>query len=85
LEWLLAQYGAYVDDIYYCPTHEDSGFEGEIPELKGYFLCRKPLPSMVYEAADRYNIDVKSSIVIGDSRSDMRLVEWVRCKAIKVG
>jgi len=85
LEWLLAQHGAYVDDIYYCPTHEDSGFKGEIPELKGYFSCRKPLPGMVYEAADRYNIDVNSSIVVGDSDSDENLARWVDIQIMLVG
>jgi len=77
LEWLLARQGAYIDDIFYCPTHEDKGFEGEVPELKGYFTCRKPLPGMVYEAADRYNIDVMSSLVVGDSKNDEELARWV--------
>ena len=85
LETILAREGTYLDDIFFCPTHTDRGFEGEIPELKGDFSCRKPRPGMVYEAADRYNVDIRSSIVIGDTNSDRLLAEQTQMKFFEIG
>jgi len=85
LEHLLAEKGAYVDDIFFCPTHTDKGFDGEIPELKGHFLCRKPLPGMVYEAAERYNVDVKRSIFIGDGEVDKKVAEFAKVPFYEIG
>ena len=34
METILGQKGAYVDGIYFCPHHPESGFEGEIKELE---------------------------------------------------
>lgn len=42
LETLLGKDGAYLNDIYYCPHHPQSGFDGEIKELKIDCDCRKP-------------------------------------------
>ena len=43
METLLGEHGAFVDKIYFCPHHPDSGFEGEIKELKIKCKCRKPI------------------------------------------
>ena len=63
--------GAYVDDIYYCPHHPDSGFSGENTELKINCECRKPGTLMYRQAAEKYNIDLQQSWVIGDSCADI--------------
>ena len=34
METLLGRHGAYLDQLYYCPHHTDSGFKGEIKSLK---------------------------------------------------
>ena len=71
METLLGEKGAYVDAIYYCPHHPDSGFAGEIKELKIKCECRKPNPGMLVKAAKDYNIDLENSWMIGDRESDV--------------
>ena len=34
LDTLLGIDGAYIDRLYYCPHHPESGFEGEVVDLK---------------------------------------------------
>jgi D,D-heptose 1,7-bisphosphate phosphatase len=71
LEWLLGEEHAYVDAIYYCPHHPDSGFPGERADLKVSCTCRKPSPGLLQRAARDLNIDVSRSWMIGDSRRDV--------------
>ena len=75
METLLGLDGAYIDDIYCCPHHPDKGFEGEIPELKIECDCRKPKTGMLEKAAREHNIDLSSSIMIGDSTLDIKMAE----------
>lgn len=75
METLLGLDGAYIDDIYYCPHHPDKGFEGEIPKLKIECDCRKPKTGMLEKAAREHNIDLSSSIMIGDSTLDIKMAE----------
>lgn len=55
--------GIYITQIYYCP------------HLSGC-TCRKPLLGMFYQAAKEHNIDMSSSIAIGDNLRDLEI-----CKA----
>jgi D,D-heptose 1,7-bisphosphate phosphatase len=71
LEWQLGEQHAYVDSIYYCPHHPDSGFEGEIAELKIECDCRKPKIGMLTQAAHDLNIDLGSSWMVGDTTRDI--------------
>lgn len=73
LETLLGKGGAYLDDILFCPHHPDSGFAGEVPELKIACTCRKPETGMIDQAIARYNIDPAQSWMVGDSSADMRV------------
>lgn len=68
---LLGNEGAYIDEIYYCPHHPDSGYEGEVKELKIDCACRKPKPGMIFAARDRFNIDLENSWMIGDMTGDI--------------
>lgn len=85
METLLGQEGAYVDDIFYCPHHPDSGFEGERPEYKTDCECRKPKPGLLLQAAEKYNIDLAESWMIGDSESDVRAGISAGCRAAYIG
>ncbi len=80
METLLGAEGAYVDDIYYCPHHPHSGYEGEIPELKVDCECRKPKPGMLIKAAKDYNIDLSKSWMIGDGANDILAGKNAGCK-----
>ncbi len=68
---LLATAGARVDSFYYCP-HE-----------KGCCECRKPLPGLFAQAQAQYpEIEARSSVMIGDSFSDMEFGRRLGMKTI---
>ena len=71
METLLGQEGAYLDDIFVCPHHPDRGFPGERLEYKMDCDCHKPKPGMLRKAAEKYNIDLAESWMIGDSQRDV--------------
>ncbi|MBR6902741.1 MAG: HAD-IIIA family hydrolase [Clostridia bacterium] len=68
---LLGENGAYLDGLYFCPHHPDSGFEGEVKELKIECDCRKPKTGLVKAAQERFNIDTENSWFIGDTYMDI--------------
>ena len=72
LATLLGQEGSYLDDIFFCPHHPDNGYPEENPEYKIPCRCRKPGIGMIQEAAERYNIDLTSSWIIGDTTTDIQ-------------
>ena len=65
----LAKQGARLDALYYCPHHP----EASLPAYQLECRCRKPAPGMVEDAAHRFQIDLSSSWVVGDTRRDMQL------------
>jgi len=71
METDLGKHGAYIDDIFYCPHHPDKGFPGERPEYKTDCDCRKPKPGMIINAAEKYNIDLSQSYMVGDDMRDV--------------
>lgn len=85
METLLGKDGAYLDAIYYCPHHPDSGFEGEVKELKIDCDCRKPKPGMLLQAAKDFNIDLNQSWMIGDAKNDVLAGKNAGCKTALVG
>lgn len=84
METLLGAEGAYIDDLFYCPHHPDKGFEGERIEYKIECDCRKPKPGLLLQAAEKYNIDLSQSYMIGDSERDMEAGRRAGCKVVKV-
>ena len=60
-----------IDDIFFCPYHPIHG----IGNLKKESFNRKPNPGMLFDAKDKYNIDMGNSILIGDNISDMKAGE----------
>lgn len=85
LEMLLGNEGAYLDAIDFCPHHPDSGFPGEVKELKFDCACRKPKPGMLMRMAERYNIDLSASWMIGDSWRDVKAGISAGCRTIYIG
>ncbi len=67
LEEKLADEGAGVDGIYYCPHHP----EGKIKQYAFNCDCRKPETGMIKAASTDYNLDLENSIIIGDGKSDI--------------
>lgn len=84
METLLGQSGAYVDDIFYCPHHPHRGYEGERPEYKIECECRKPKPGMLLAAAEKYNIDLTQSWMIGDGKNDVEAGAAAGCRLVQI-
>ena len=80
METLLGRDGAFFDAIYYCPHHPERGFAGEIKELKIDCSCRKPKPGMLEKAAEKYNIDLSRSYMIGDREIDIEAGRRAGCR-----
>ncbi|MCR5290543.1 MAG: HAD-IIIA family hydrolase [Treponema sp.] len=80
LETLLGKEGAYIDALYFCPHHPDSGFEGERPAYKKICSCRKPNSGLIEQAAKDFNIDITQSYMVGDSDSDYQCGLKAGCK-----
>lgn len=84
METLLGREGAYVNDIFVCPHHPDRGFPGERAEYKIDCDCRKPKPGLLMKAAEKYNIDLMASWIIGDEERDMEAGRTAGCRTIKL-
>lgn len=64
----LAEAGAHVDAVYYCPHHPTEA----LGEYKVQCECRKPNPGMLLRAIKEWQPDLEHSFLIGDSQSDMQ-------------
>jgi D-glycero-D-manno-heptose 1,7-bisphosphate phosphatase len=70
---LLAQGGAAVDGIYYCPHETDQSCN-----------CRKPAPGMLLDAARSRGIEMPVSWMIGDSDIDIEAGKNAGCKTARL-
>lgn len=75
MDALLGEAGAFVDDYFFCPHHPDSGFPGEVADLKIACACRKPLPGMLLAAAEAHGLDLSRSVMVGDTWRDKEAAE----------
>lgn len=76
----LAEEGARIDAIYYCPHHPEATVERYRVDCD----CRKPKPGMLIRAGRELNIDLKQSFVVGDKLSDIEAGKRAGCKTILV-
>lgn len=60
MEKQLADCGAHINDIAYCPHMPQSGCR-----------CRKPKPGMLLDLAEKHAIDLSSSYMAGDREPDI--------------
>ena len=75
METLLGKEGVFLDDVFFCPHHPDKGYPEENPAYKIPCECRKPKTGLIEKAAERFNIDLKESWMIGgydDGHPDRR-------------
>jgi histidinol-phosphate phosphatase family protein len=84
LETEIGKEGAYVDRIYVCPHHPDSGYEKEISSLKINCNCRKPNIGLLKQATEDLNIDLHESWFIGDTTTDILTAKNANIKSILV-
>lgn len=84
LDYLIGLDGAYLDRIYYCPHHPDSGYAGEVPELKIVCDCRKPGTKLIDFAIRELRVNRNNSWFIGDSTADIEAGRRAGLKTILV-
>lgn len=68
-EWMsseLADIGAHIDDIRYCPHHP----EGTVPELSKACDCRKPNTGMLKSLIKQWDPIISQSFMLGDTDKD---------------
>ncbi len=64
-QWMIEEFkklGIEIKDVRFCPHH---------PDITGECECRKPKPGMILDLSEKYGIDLKNSIMIGDSNRDI--------------
>lgn len=64
---LLAEAGAGIDGVYYCPHHPD----GDQIQYSVECDCRKPRPGLLERAAGEHDVDLAESVMIGDTLRDL--------------
>lgn len=71
---LLAQAGVTLDDIRVCPHAPGENCE-----------CRKPSPKLLQDAADKLQVNLARSFMIGDKPSDIAAGRNAGCRTVLVG
>ena len=64
----LKKFGVFPVFDYFCPHHP----EASIDKYRMSCTCRKPRPGMVERAVSEHNIDLQSSILVGDKITDIQ-------------
>jgi len=67
---------AKIDAFYFCPFHKD----GVIKRYKKNSVLRKPNIGMFLLAKKKWNIDQKSSFMIGDQKTDIEFAKKAKIK-----
>ena len=70
----LIEYGADIDDFYFCPHHDSIS----------KCLCRKPNSLMIEKAMSVYDINPAQSYMIGDGKRDIEAAERAGIKGILI-
>jgi D-glycero-D-manno-heptose 1,7-bisphosphate phosphatase len=69
-----------IDTVIWCPHHPHKGFASENKLLKTDCFCRKPNPGMLFELSYQRNIDLNSSLFVGDSLVDSQAANSAGCE-----
>lgn len=77
---LLAEQGAHVDAIYYCPHMANA----RLSEYRIDCQCRKPGTGMLDRAREELGIDLRKSVLVGDSTTDILAGIRAGCRTILV-
>ena len=67
------QLGGRIDAVFFCPHAQDAGC-----------ACRKPLPGMLLEIAERYNVALAGVPAIGDSLRDLQAASAAGARPVLV-
>jgi histidinol-phosphate phosphatase family protein len=84
LRALLAEQGARVDSIHFCPHHPETSWPDGDPALRGPCRCRKPSTGMVEDALAEHGVPPWRAVVIGDASIDLQLAHNAALASIAV-
>jgi histidinol-phosphate phosphatase family protein len=73
LDTLIRPFGASIDGIFSCPHHPQD-----------HCVCRKPNAGLIYEAVDRFSLDLSRCYLVGDKLSDLEVAQKVAVPGILV-
>ena len=73
IQQYLLKFNTKIDAFYFCPHRPDENC-----------LCRKPNSGLIIQASNDFNIDLKSSWMIGDNDSDILAGKNAGCHTIKL-
>ncbi|MCF7966199.1 MAG: D-glycero-beta-D-manno-heptose 1,7-bisphosphate 7-phosphatase [Methylobacter tundripaludum] len=59
----LKEHGVAIDGFYHCPHH---------PDFSEACECRKPMPGLINEASQDFDVDLGGSWLVGDKVSDIQ-------------
>ncbi|MCP4375999.1 MAG: HAD family hydrolase [bacterium] len=76
----LADKGAHLDAIYYCPFHP----QGTVEEYACESDLRKPKPGMLLKAAEDLDLELSQCWMVGDSPRDIEAGQRAGCRTIRV-
>lgn len=71
---------AIFDDVYICPHHPNA----TLADFRVECHCRKPRPGMLIDAAEKHNINLERSFMIGDRTSDIIAGNKAGCCTIQI-
>ena len=73
--------GGEIQDIAYCPHHPLAITKA----LKTPCRCRKPEPGLLFDLADKWQLDLDQSVMIGDQSSDVEAGQRAGCHSYLFG
>ncbi|WP_316569978.1 HAD family hydrolase [Neobacillus sp. YIM B06451] len=71
---MIKEKGGKVIDIAYCPHKPDAGCR-----------CRKPEPGMLAALAEKHEINLTESVMVGDHERDIEAGKAAGCKTVFIG
>lgn len=83
MDWIsrqLKKHGIKIDKVYFCPHHPD----GIVKKYTRICGCRKPKTGMLKQAQKDFNLNPRTSWLIGDSTGDILAGNKFGCKTILV-
>jgi histidinol-phosphate phosphatase family protein len=78
LEFTFLAHGARLHDFLYCPHQPDAA----VAQYRMQCSCRKPAPGLLQQAAERWNINLERSWMIGDILNDIEAGNRAGCRTI---
>ena len=75
LQMMAQSIGGKIADIAYCPHHPLAVTEA----LKTPCRCRKPEPGLLFDLAEKWQLDLRRSVMVGDRISDVEAGQRAGC------